>query len=132
MAEGATLVSLIPIKKMNRAIKFYTKCLGATVEDRGEGEMKDYWASLQLGGSTVWFVAPEKREKRKLAYHNFVVKDIRKFVASLQRNDVEFEKPVRMSKRTKVEGPIAFDKMGGSAFFYDSEGNLLMAWQRPA
>jgi hypothetical protein len=34
-----------------------------------------------------------------------------------------------MSKETKVEGPIAYESFGASAFFKDSEGNLLMVWQ---
>jgi predicted enzyme related to lactoylglutathione lyase len=129
MAKDAQLVTLIPIRKMDRAIKFYTKNLGAKVVYRGTGPMKDFWADLKVAGSEVWFVAPEKREKRKLAYHTFVVKDIKKFVAGLQRKGVKFDKAQPMNKETKVEGPIAFDTFGASAFFSDSEGNALMVWQ---
>jgi predicted enzyme related to lactoylglutathione lyase len=129
MAAEARLVPLIPIRKMDRAIKFYAGALGAKVVYRGRGAMKDFWASVKVGGTEVWFVAPEKREARKLSYHTFVVKDIRKFVAQLQRRKVKFEKAERMNKDTKIEGPIAFDPFGASAFFKDTEGNLLMAWQ---
>ena len=129
MAPGPRLVTLIPIQKMDRAIKFYTKTLGGKVLYRGEGPMKNFWASLKVGGAEVWFVAPDKREKRKLAYHTLLVKDIRKYVAELKRRGVKFEKADLMSKETKVEGPIAFDTFGASAFFKDSEGNLLMTWQ---
>jgi hypothetical protein len=114
---------------MNRAIGFYTKKLGGKLQYRARGAMKDMWASLKVGGSEVWFVAPEERESRKLAYQTFVVKDIKRYVANLQRRGVKFEKPTPMSKETKVEGPVAFDTFGASAFFKDSEGNLLMAWQ---
>jgi predicted enzyme related to lactoylglutathione lyase len=129
MATGPRLVTLIPIKKMDRAIKFYTKTLGAKVTYRGRGDMKNFWASLKVAGAEVWFVAPDKPEKRELAYHTFVVKDIKKFVAHLKRRGVKFEKAEPVSKDTKIEGPIATEAFGASAMFKDTEGNLLMAWQ---
>jgi len=129
MASGPSLVTLVPVRKMNRAIKFYTKTLGGKVLYRARGPMKDFWASLKVGGVELWFVAPPEREKRKLAYQAFVVKNIKTYVAGLQRRGVKFEKAERSSKETKVEGPIAFDQWGASAFFKDTEGNMLMAWQ---
>jgi catechol 2,3-dioxygenase-like lactoylglutathione lyase family enzyme len=129
MATGPRLVTLIPIRKMDRAIKFYTSKLGAKLIYRGRGEMKNFWASLKVGGAEVWFVAPGRQERRKLAYQTFLVKDIKRYVSKLQRGGVKFEKAERISKETKVEGPIAFEPSGASAFFRDSEGNLLMAWQ---
>jgi predicted enzyme related to lactoylglutathione lyase len=129
MASEARLVTLIPIQKMDRAIKFYTGKLGAKVLYRGQGSMKDFWASVKVGGIEAWFVAPEKREARKLSYHTFLVKDIKKYVAQLQRRGIKFQKPDRISKDTKIEGPIAYETFGASAFFKDTEGNLLMVWQ---
>jgi predicted enzyme related to lactoylglutathione lyase len=129
MATGPRLVTLIPIKKMDRAIKFYTKNLDGKLLYRGKGPMKNFWAGLKVGGVEVWFVAPEEREKRKLSYNTFLVKDIKRYVAKLKQRGVKFEKAQRMNKDTKVEGPIAFDPFGASAFFKDTEGNLLMAWQ---
>ncbi|HEV8049122.1 MAG TPA: VOC family protein [Thermoplasmata archaeon] len=129
MAKEAQMVTLIPVRNMDRAIKFYTKVLGGKLGDRGMGPMKDFWASATVGGADVWFVAPEEREKRKLAYQTLLVKDLRKYVALLKKRGVKFEKAPRMSPETKVEGPIAFDTFGASAFFKDTEGNLLMAWQ---
>lgn len=129
MAKDAKMVTLIPVRKMDRAIKFYTKVLGGKVIDRADGPMKDFWCSLKLGGAEVWFVAPTKTEKRKLAYQAFLVKDIRKYVAQLQRLGVKFQKAEKMGPDTKIDGPIATDPFGAAAFFPDSEGNLLMAWQ---
>jgi predicted enzyme related to lactoylglutathione lyase len=129
MVTGPRMVTLIPIRNMDRAIRFYTKILDGKLGDRADGPMKNYWASLRVGGAEVWFVAPQQREKRKLAYQTFLVKDIRKYVADLKRRGVKFGKAERMNKETKVEGPIAFDSFGASAFFKDSEGNMLMAWQ---
>jgi catechol 2,3-dioxygenase-like lactoylglutathione lyase family enzyme len=126
---GAKLATLIPIRNMSRAIKFYTKKLGAKHVYRAPGQMRNFWASLQLGEEVVWLIAPDKREKRALAYHAFLVKNIRGYVRGLQKKGVKFGRPERRSPKTKVEGPIAFEPIGASAFFKDSEGNLMMVWQ---
>ncbi len=129
MASKARVAILMPIRNMDRAIKFYTKALGGKLQFRGQGEMKDGWASLSVGAQEFWLIAPSKREKRTLAYTTFLVPDIKKFVAGLLKNGVKFQKAEKMSKDTKVEGPIAFESFGASAFFSDSEGNVLMVWQ---
>jgi predicted enzyme related to lactoylglutathione lyase len=129
MASDAQFVTLMPIRKMNRAVKFYTKVLGAKLLYRGQGEMKDGFASVKLASHEIWLVAPEKREKRNLAYSGLVVKNIKRFVSKLQGNGVKFQRATKMSKETRVEGPIAFESWGASAFFSDSEGNTLMVWQ---
>jgi predicted enzyme related to lactoylglutathione lyase len=129
MASGAHFVALIPIRNMNRAIKFYSKSLGGRLSERGRGRMRDFWASMKLADSEVWFVAPDKLEQRKLAYHMLQVKNIKSYVKKLQSNGVKFQRAERMGPETKILGPIAFESYGASAFFKDSEGNLLMVWQ---
>ena len=42
---------------------------------RAEGEMRNSWASVNVGKTEFWLVRPEKHEKRDLAYSAFVVKD---------------------------------------------------------
>jgi predicted enzyme related to lactoylglutathione lyase len=121
--------TLVPVKNMDRAVKFYTESLGGKLLFRDTGEMKDSWASIKMGKSEFWLIAPETREKRTLAYSTFVVKDIRAVVKDLKSKGVKFQKADRMSKETKVEGPIAVESFGASAFLKDSEGNLLMVWQ---
>lgn len=129
MAPKSRLVSLMPIKKMNRALKFYTKALGARMGERAPGAMKDSWASVKLGGADVWLIAPSKWERRTLAYTTLMVKNIKSAVKELTRRGVKFEKAERMGPESKVVGPITFEPFGASAFFQDSEGNLLMLWQ---
>ncbi|HTP53977.1 MAG TPA: VOC family protein [Thermoplasmata archaeon] len=129
MAMRAQMVTLVPIRNMSRGIRFYTKVLGAKVNSRGTGPMKNFWASLQLGGTEFWLVAPSKREKRTLAYTTLVVKNIRSAVKRLARARVKFTRPERMGPETRVEGPIAFESFGAAAFFKDTEGNLWMLWQ---
>ena len=129
MATGARLVTLIPIRDMNRAIKFYTKAVGGRLKDRGRGRMRNFWASMKLADSEVWFIAPDKFEQRKLAYTMLLVKNIKGFVRKLQTNGVRFQRAERLGPGTRVEGPIAFESWGAAAFFKDSEGNLMMVWQ---
>lgn len=129
MLSKAQMATLMPITKMNRAIKFYTKSLGGKLTYRGRGQMRDFWASVKLGPNVIWLIAPQKREKRKLAYSTFLVKNIKSAVKDLKQKGVKFQAAERMGPETKVEGPIAFDTFGASAFFKDSEGNSLMIWQ---
>lgn len=123
------MVPLITVKDMTRAVSFYTRRLGAKLLYRARGSMKNDFATLKVGGVEVWFIRPEKWEKRTLSYHTLVVKNLKRFVSELQRAGVRFDKAVAMGPESKVEGPIAWEAWGGSAFFKDSEGNLLMAWQ---
>jgi predicted enzyme related to lactoylglutathione lyase len=131
MFSEARLATLIPIRDMDRAIKFYTKALGGKELMRGDGEMKDFWASLKLGTNEVWLITPQKREKRTLAYSTFIVKNIKTAVNELKRKGVKFSRPTKMSPDTRIDGPIAYESVGASAFFKDTEGNLLMIWQSP-
>lgn len=129
MPSKMQTVSLLPVRNMNRALRFYTKVLGAKLTYRGRGKMRDFWASLKLGGVSLWLVAPGVREKRNLAYTALLVRNTKRYVRELQRRGVKFQRAERMSSTTKVEGPVATDEIGASAFFKDSEGNLWMVWQ---
>lgn len=128
LSESYT-VTLVPVKNMDRAVKFYTEMLGGKVLYRDKGDMKDFWASLKIGKSEFWLITPQVREKRELAYFTFVVKDIRSVVSDLKAKGVRFQRAEKMTKETKVEGPIAIDPFGAEAFLKDTEGNLLMIWQ---
>ena len=74
----------VPIRNMDRAVKFYTETLGGKVLMRDTGEMKDMWASIKLAGAEFWLIPPSKREKRELSYSVFAVKDIRSAVSDLK------------------------------------------------
>lgn len=114
---------------MDRAIKFFTNKIGGKVKERARGPMKNFWASMKIGGAEVWLVAPSKREKRSLAYVTLLVGDIKRYVGGLQRKGVKFEKAERMGPDTKIDGVIATDQFGAAAFFKDTEANLWMVWQ---
>lgn len=129
MMSKAQMVTLIPIRNMNRALRFYTKVMGGKLVYRGRGKFRNYWASLTVGGVPVWFVNPDEREKRSLAYQTFLVKNIRAEVAGLQRAGVKFQRAERGGPDTRVEGPILIEPQGSVAFFKDTEGNLLMLFE---
>jgi len=131
MPKSAEFVTLIPIRNMSRAIRFYTKQLGGKVTMRGTGEMRNAWASLKVAGHHVWLVSPDKREKRNLAYMTLIVKNAKGYVKSLQRAGVKFQRAESMGPGSKVEGPLVVAPYGISAFFKDPEGNLWMVWQNP-
>jgi catechol 2,3-dioxygenase-like lactoylglutathione lyase family enzyme len=127
--SNAGFATLIPIRSMNRAIKFYTEALGGKLLYRGEGEMKNSWASVKLGKEEFWLITPQEREKRTLAYSTFLVKDIKATVKELKGRGVKFQPAEKMSEKSRLDGPIAYDSFGAAAFFKDPEGNLLMVWQ---
>jgi predicted enzyme related to lactoylglutathione lyase len=114
---------------MDRALKFYTKTLGGSLNMRAPGDMKNSWASVNLGKTEFWLVKPERHEKRDLAYSTFVVKDIKKTVGGLKKKRVKFLPAERMGANSKIDGPISFGPYGAGAILKDSEGNLLMLWE---
>jgi catechol 2,3-dioxygenase-like lactoylglutathione lyase family enzyme len=116
---------------MNRAVEFYTKKLGGKLEARAEGEMKNMWASVKIGKEEFWLVNPPDTQEKKpdLAFSTFVVKNIKKEVSDLSKKGVKFEKAEKNEWTTRVDGPISYDQIGATAFFKDSEGNLLMLFE---
>ena len=96
---------------------------------RAEGEMKNSWASVNVGKTEFWLVRPEKHEKRDLAYSAFVVKDIKKTVSGLKKKGLKFLPAERMGADSKIDGPISYSPYGAGAILKDSEGNLLMLWE---
>jgi len=131
MAKSVEFVTLIPIRNMSRAVRFYSKQLRGKVTMRGTGEMRNSWASMTIAGHHVWLVAPDKREKRALSYMTLIVKDVKRYVKSLQRRGVRFQPGESMGPESKVEGPVVSTPYGTSAFFKDPEGNLWMVFQIP-
>ena len=129
MLDKADFVTLVTVKKMDRAIKFYTEALGGKVVSLGEGPMKDAWASVKVGKNNFWLIVPSAWEKRELAYNVFVVEDIGAAVTDLKKKGVKFTRAEKYDKDTRIDGPIGRHSWGAEAFFRDSEGNLFMLWQ---
>ena|ERR1700722_10666406 len=131
LSESSTHATLLPVRNMDRAIKFYTETLGGKLLSRADGDMKDFWASVKVSKSEFWLISPPEKEKRTLAYSAFLVKDIRTAVADLKAKGIKFQRAEKNNKETKIEGSIMFDTIGAVAFFKDTEGNVLMLFQSP-
>ncbi|MDA4135503.1 MAG: VOC family protein [Thaumarchaeota archaeon] len=129
MLEKSGFVTLVTVKKMDRAVKFYTEALGGKLTSRGKGDMEGSFASLKVGRAEFWLIVPESWEKRELAYNSFIVDDIKAAVAGLKSKGVKFSRAEKVTPDTKIDGPIAKHEWGSEAFFKDSEGNQLMIWQ---
>jgi predicted enzyme related to lactoylglutathione lyase len=129
LLADSNFATLVPIRNMERAIKFYTDTLGGSLNMRAEGEMKNEWASVNVGKTEFWLIRPEKRERKALAYSTFIVKDIKQAVDGLKGKGVKFLRAEKMGRDSRIEGSITFSPYGAVAFFKDSEGNLLMIWK---
>lgn len=131
MLDKSDFATFVVIRDMDRAIGFYTKTLGGKLDERAPGEMKDMWASIKIGRENFWLIKPPGRQQKKpdLAFSTFIVKDIKAEVTDLKKKGVRFQKAEKMGESTVIDGPIAKDEFGATAFFKDSEGNLLMLWQ---
>ena len=126
MLAKSSFATLVPVKNMKRAVKFYTESLGGKLNMKAEKE----YASINIGKTQFWLIIPSKEEKRELAYSTFIVDDIKTTVAGLKKNGVKFQKAEKMGKKSKIEGPVTYEPMMGAfAFFQDSENNLQMLYQ---
>src|SRR5271169_5537482 len=63
MLDKAGFVTFVPVKKMDRAINFYTEGLGGKLKSRGDGDMKDSFASVKIGRHEFWLITPSAWEK---------------------------------------------------------------------
>lgn len=115
MLSEAGFATLVPIRDMGRAIKFYTRTLGGRLMMRGLDEMKDYWASVRIGKSDFWLIQPQKREKRELAYSTFIVKDIRRTVKCLKGKGVRFHRAEIRWSRNEGRRPNILQPLGRSS-----------------
>ena len=131
MLSKASFATLTPVKNMDRAVKYYTKTLGGKVKMRDTGDMKDMWASVMIGKEEFWLIHPpaDQGKKPDLAFSTFVVDNIKSEVQDLKKRGVRFQRAEKSESTTKTEGPISYDQFGATAFFKDSEGNLLMLYQ---
>ncbi len=129
MTEVNRFLCLIPVKKLDRAISFYTEKLGGKLVSRGPGDMEEWSATISIGKDDFLLVTPEEIEKRELSYNMLIVKDIKETVSRLRARGVRFARGEKLTTSSKVDGPISFDTWGATAFFNDSEGNLLTLFQ---
>ena len=122
MALGESrLAAVVPAVDIKRAKKFYVDTLGLKLvkEDPGPGMM------LQAGGGTMLYVYQRAASKADHTQVSFEVKNIEAHVKELKAKGVKFEDyDIPAMKLKTVNGIATMDGMK-SAWFKDSEGNIL-------
>jgi catechol 2,3-dioxygenase-like lactoylglutathione lyase family enzyme len=122
--SNAAVVPTVPASDINRAKEFYSGTLGLTqLEDDGHGVM------YECGGGTKIFVYQSAGAGTSQAtYASFDVADLESEMADLKAKGVAFEE--YDMPNLKTENGVAVEGGMKSAWFKDSEGNILNLVQR--
>ena len=122
MLRDAPVTTVLIAKDINRARKFYSEKLDLRLMDMPTP--KDS-AAFESGKGTMLYLY--EREGGTRANHTaaiWLVRDIEKTVDEIQKKGVVFEQYNRPDLKTNEDG-IAESKGAKSAWFKDSEGNIL-------
>jgi predicted enzyme related to lactoylglutathione lyase len=121
MLSNAMIYPTLPATDINRAKKFYQEKIGLKVvaEDSSPGVM------LQAGQNSMLYIyqRPPSHCEHTLAFFN--VDNIESEVMSLKNKGVKFEEYDIPSMKIKTVNGIATAEGMKSAWFKDSEGNIL-------
>ena len=121
MLTNAMVAPTLPAVDLKRAKKFYTEKLGLKVimEDPSPGMM------LQCGGGTMMYVYQRAATKADHTVASFKVDNIQTEVSELKNKNVKFEDYDIPSMGIKTVNGIATMGNMKSAWFKDTEGNIL-------
>ena len=126
MLKDSPVHATIAVLDYDRARTFYEKTLGFVPTSVTPGGA--FYAS---GGGTRFFVYPSKTAGTNQAtYAGWAVKDIDAVVKDLKQRGVKFE-TYDMPQMDKATGIATFGPLR-SAWFKDTEGNILGVVQLPA
>jgi len=125
MLTNAMVIPTLPAIDLKRAKKFFDEKLGLKVvmEDPSPGVM------LQCGKGTMLYIYQRAQSKADHTLASFVVDDIEAEVKELKRKGVKFEEYDIPSIGLKTVNSIATIGKEKSAWFKDSEGNILAVMQ---
>jgi catechol 2,3-dioxygenase-like lactoylglutathione lyase family enzyme len=121
MLVNATVRPTLPAVDLKRARRFYEETLGLRVvmEDPSPGIM------LQAGKGTTLYVYQRAATKSDHTVASFMVDDIEAEAKELRRKGVKFEEYDIPSMGLKTVNGIATMGKRKSAWFKDTEGNIL-------
>ena len=117
MLQDGQVYAKLPASDMARARRFYVETLGFRPTWEGEGFARFVCA----GGSSFLLFASSGRASGDHDQCGWVVDDIDAEVAELRRRGIAFEE----FPGYRFEDGIRVDPAGRSAWFRDTEGNLL-------
>ena len=125
MLANSMVAPTLPAVDIKRARRFYEDKLGlkVAVEDPSPGIM------LQCGKGTMMYVYQRAATKADHTVAGFMVDDIEAEVRELKRKGVKFEEYDMPSMGLKTVNSIATMGKMKSAWFKDTEGNILAVTQ---
>ena len=121
MLTNAMVAPTLPAVDLKRAKKFYTEKLGLKIimEDPSPGMM------LQCGGGTMMYIYQRAATKADHTVASFKVDNIEAEVNELRGKGVKFEEYNIPSMGIKTVNGIATMGNMKSAWFKDTEGNIM-------
>ena len=124
MLKSSPIVPYIPVADLERARKFYEEKVGLTPKEVYAGGV-----IYECGGGTWVFMYPSQGAGTSKASTAFwAVEDVEKEVAELKSRGVVFEEYDMPG--IKTENGIATGGGAKTAWFKDSEGNIMAISQR--
>jgi predicted enzyme related to lactoylglutathione lyase len=125
MLSTAPVTAVLPAMDIARAKKFYTEKLGLK---ESSGQVPSDSAMFECGNGTSIFIYQRPPSKAEHTQASFEVKDIEAEMKELRDKGVEFEE--YDFPGLKTENGIAKMDNYKSAWFKDSEGNILALGQK--
>lgn len=126
MLENAPIAASIPAKDIDRARRWYEEKLGLTPRH----DISPNGLIYRTGGSTFSIYQTQYAGTGKHTIATWVVPDLDATVAALRARGVVFEEYDGTSG-PKTSNGVARDNGGASAWFKDSEDNILNLVQLP-
>lgn len=122
MFEDTALHAVLPASDIERARRWYSEKLGLEPVEEDEYGNVQY----ETGGARFLLYQTEYAGTNKATAAGFIVDDFDQMVAQLRSNGVVFEDVDFGEMGATIDGVItAPDGAGKSAWFKDSEGNIL-------
>jgi catechol 2,3-dioxygenase-like lactoylglutathione lyase family enzyme len=119
MLSDASVVTTLPVSDLERARRFYREMLGLDpLQEMPQGLLYE-----GAGGGRFLLYQSRARSPSEHTQMSFVVADLEAEVGDLKSEGVSFEEYDRPDLTTV--GSIAYSRSAESAWFRDSEGNLI-------
>jgi predicted enzyme related to lactoylglutathione lyase len=117
----ATVMPVLPAVDIERAKRFYGETLGLDVQEWAD---TPGYLTVHAGSGSSIVIYQRERTKAEHTVAGFVVDDIESVIGELRSRGVVFEEYDMPGMKT-VDGIVDMGPAGKSAWFTDSEGNII-------